>query len=726
MSNATVQVAIPSALCPTEDAQYCDDATTPVVCSNFAPAASMRKCDPTNPTNPTVCAVISGQATCIAATNQCDQCNGVFGTFPDGARKITEGKTAQGGAQTKSCDQTTTCYRDLGDTSTELFKSCTTLQSCFGYHTESACAADKCGRGACSWVPLEKNNPTTTKGYCRPESDVAIQCSDCTGMYCTPEVCQDIAGCFYVTDSGLLGGVSGCYAIQDLACEFYQDMTSCEGASGPFDIAVTYTNAKRTAGTHATLRASDDTSKLGKCAWFDSGTYESEPACRRDADENGVADIDEPPHTAAIDLALLRDFTNPVTSVHALPNASFPKQVIIPVQYEGKLYAKIQKEGVGAYPDKLATLNAGSLVATLSSGGWYELFYYSEDSARNLEVVRSLRIYVDTIPPSIVGSTITPTIIRTQANSFRTHVVVNFNTDENATCKTQLRDMDDAPVAPSTYGAAASKELTYSSYSQYFGVTYPLLQDGAYSLEITCKDLPGNENSTRLSLTADSDLTISDVFPQENLPRNASVVQIGATTNRSGTCRYGLPGATYDSMTPFTTTGTTTHRATIQTSTGRYQYRIACDIGGSLVYGGNLTSNNDDIFFAIDQLGPTTQLCDAKNTPHSATDCTAQPFKNYQSDSFAITLRCIDNPLTQFAFGCEKETIEFCLVPKGQTNCTPTPDALGNPTFNITGTEPVTLIVRAFDRGGNSEQLTRHILNLADKSAPIVSFTISP
>lgn len=696
--------SIPGTVCPTQGASYCSNATYGVNCNGYT--ATPVDCNTGPLQGNSICSLATGQAECqpAATVAQCQQCNGLFGTFPDDNAMVTVGS-----AQVTCSNPASTCYKDLGNTSVPLYQSCTQVESCGTYRSEAACESNLCGvanSNGCEWTESHGT------GYCRAADPVMRSCADCTVENgCTAALCSTIGGAqcyFYSPPPGATVRTdvpAGCYEPEEVLCEMYVDQNSCLGGSD-FDLDASYSGIVRTGGTHSENSRSQDVAQRGKCLWLQLQGSQA-GMCVRDADDDNNQDLD----VRSANLSLLRDFTNPTSTVLATPSAMYPKDFVVPVGTDGELFHCITRPGSTCYP-RNNQLDAGQVAynfsGTQQNGNWL-LRYYSTDASMNLELVREFPFQIDTAVPQItIGHTLTS--YQAQTGVFRSRTTLSINVSELATCTTALQSLS---------GTMGTVSELRNVYGQNFSHSYPQLSDGQYELTVTCVDRSQNSNSTAYTFAVDTNADITNPHPiARTPPLNTNTVDISIETARPARCRFGQVGSTWPQMQPYTVTGGVLHTHTVNVGTGEFRYTTACDFAGAIVYG----NASDHINFAVDRLGPQVMLCDAQSTLSSATNCRNSLFNNSASENHRITLRCEDQPLNSPSFGCDKGEIFSCVenITGTSTNCAP----VQNYWHDIRGTTPVRLKYYAVDHGGNTGPTKTAMINLTDKTPPVVTFAI--
>jgi hypothetical protein len=334
----------------------------------------------------------------------CDFCNGLYGAFSNLnlAVKVPEG----GYSVTKYCysGESGMCYLDRTKNLFSEFNYCGEINSCYDFKSEVACRdpLDPCNKNqGCEWNWLDDNNHILG-GICRPSVVAEQNCELCDNNNynwlsagCTPEACSLFGKCFYQGKSSSLINAKSCTSQRTVSCLDYPTQQACTGGR-PVVVDATYSGNVRTNGTHQ-LTPSQDTLGLGKCYWVGGNVQR----CYRNADNNLAYDcrIGDRPCEA--------DFSSPETKLAPPPlSGLFPANVRIAYSVTdnsppGSINTSfcITDAGTTCYPNNLAA--GGVYSQTLTSSGDYTVYYYSQDPAKNLEIVKSTPITVDAVPPFI-------------------------------------------------------------------------------------------------------------------------------------------------------------------------------------------------------------------------------------------------------------------------------------------------------------------------------------
>ena len=357
----------------------------------------------------------SGTTTC-ESTDTCGLCNGLYGMFGKYLDlKVSLGQDSYFCNPGAGRDVIPGCYYDKTRFLFKAFSSCGNVRDCYDFKSEAACTdpLDPCGiTSQCEWKSLPSN--PSLGGVCRPKD---IQQQDCTkcddslynwiGPVCTPEVCGLFGTCYY---QGLNNSPS-CANTLVSSCEKYETKDKCIGAGSsarPVSVDAAYNSShSRVSGTHIVTESNDNLG-LGKCYWDSINSK-----CRRDADglpfdpdENIGADC------APNDFQCQSDFTEPQTNIlvsalglyPAAPKINYNVVDNYPAN-KMKTYFCVAKSGAPpCYPNEPGVISptvSQYSASRINVSGTYRLYYYSEDPAKNLEVVQSIILQVDADPPFI-------------------------------------------------------------------------------------------------------------------------------------------------------------------------------------------------------------------------------------------------------------------------------------------------------------------------------------
>jgi hypothetical protein len=485
--------------------------------------------------------------------------------------------------------------------------------------------------------------------------------------------------------------------------------TLCEGGT-KYQLDATYLNGARVSGTNAVTQASNDIAGHGKCVWMPMNV------CRKDADGDGTADLGQ--YTPGLDSwALSLDFDAPSTTIQANPGVTFGSEFDVAFTTTGKLTTCFAAQGSSCYPND-NTYVYGSRIKrsfTAAESGSWTLRYYAEDDARNLEPIKDFAFVIDGAKPAITITRHDNQSIRTTLTGtpeYRLRVIIAFETNEQASCTTELLDTGGSSVTAADRGGSGTNLV--DQLGTKFLLTYPALKDNAYTLVITCTDSAGNTETLNYPVTANTDNTIFNPLPVMRAPIANSTVAISIETSTAATCYYGAFGQTIAQKTRYTTTGGTLHKATITLpGSGEFYYETTCTIAGKEVVG----DRSDMIYIIVDVDGPQTTTCNADAT--SAT-CEVESF-DFPALAYRVAFECADIPPVS-GFGCAQTYA--CIGSQTGTPCVPN---LISGVLDVDGTKDWRLRYYSVDNGGNSEQINDVLIAAKDVSKPLPpTFSLLP
>ena len=115
-------------------------------------------------------------------------------------------------------------------------------------------------------------------------------------------------------------------------------------------------------------------------------------------------------------------------------------------------------------------------------------------------------------------------------------------------------------VSGGPYNTASSDSSQISVGPTQANITYYARVSAESSINSICN----GDQTAEISLFADTvPPVLSGLNPSGNYPKTAANVALGVTTNEAATCRHGSAGSAWASKTPFSTTGATSHSATL-------------------------------------------------------------------------------------------------------------------------------------------------------------------
>jgi len=338
----------------------------------------------------------------------CDMCNGMYGVFSNLDLKIQvqEGeyyvfKYCKPGTGREAVEG---CYIDRTKTLFSAFDYCAEIASCYDFKSEDACEdpTDPCDKNQiCDWEWLDSNSHELG-GVCRPNAIELQKCELCDDEDynwltpgCTPATCSLFGECYYQGRSSTRINAEPCTKQITANCLDYTDTATCTNGVPVHINAIYNANNERVSGSHALAPASDDILGLGKCYWDSVNSR-----CLRNADNNPVRDC------RIGDYYCESDFRDPKTSILPSNFGVYPADVNIRFSVadnypSNKIISHFCVSDGVCYPRDLADNANGIYSTTIDTSGVYNVYYYSYDPAKNLEIVKNTQILVDTIPPSI-------------------------------------------------------------------------------------------------------------------------------------------------------------------------------------------------------------------------------------------------------------------------------------------------------------------------------------
>ncbi len=615
-----------------------------------------------------VCVADSNRETSCVYRADCEACNGIFNMF------YLDGYTLDENNEHVPCDDIGSCYVDSTPTTVDKYHSCYTVNSCYDYLSESACLEDKCGVRACEWE-YSSEYGYLGFGVCRSK-DVSLQkCSLCMDPEnavfgeCTRDFCQLYGDCYFdefSNPNNLYGMNFWCLPYSKMSCDYYDYREDC-GEDAVVDVVWddNYENKigyelQRPNPTNEITSPSTDLLGLGTCRWIEylPGEY----ACAKDADNNivnnrrldggGEGNKFDCPFD---DLVCQRDNTPPNTTLIYRPVV--PRTLDIEYTVFDDTYTKkdintyfciVPKDALDCYPN-IVTRDIGFTIKYdgIQESGMYELYYFSEDYAHNLEIVRKAEFYVDTTIPQVDfdytldSEEIDPINF---PGEWRTNFSASFNVSKKATCTAYLENLE---------GNVNYDSGMYNVYGDSFKVRYNYLEDDIYNFILVCEDSIGNKNTpTYYTIIINAEKSIYEPKPDTTIPSGENLA-ISVRTNRTAVCKYSLTYENYNEMEyTFDSQDRLYHYSMIDVpGRGLKLINVKCKFDDTGKIYGNRASN---IRFAIDDIPPETFIVDRFNS--------TKP-DDYLSDwktKAEFYLLCKDEPIYEnnniysknWAFGC--------------------------------------------------------------------------
>ena len=603
------------------------------------------------------CVSDNGGAECVYRAN-CDYCNGLFDMF------YLEGYTYDESGNLVSCEEVDVCYIDSTPTTVDKYYSCydNNVDSCYDYLSEAACSEDTCGVKNCDW----QASPTYGDlglGVCRSTVDELQDCRLCHDPEnfifgeCTKEYCGLYGDCYFDELINVNNGKRfGCMQKSRMSCDYYDLQEEC-GSDAEVDTAWDESFLLKINGSNEITARSTDPLDLGICKWL-----QDEESCAKDADNNtinnvkidGTGGANNKFDCSFDDLKCQRDHNAPNTTI--IYGSVVPKNINLDYVVYDNSYNKQNINtytclvGHGeepCYPDKSTRDTNFKIMQQTPVSGVYDMYYFSEDYAHNLEEVKTISLAVDADVPVVVfdykldSKEIDP---ENFPGLWLTNLSVSFNiSNKNATCSANLTLDGSSSVRPSS-------DLN-GVWGDKFNLRYNYLEDGSYTLILVCKDAIGNQNEPTfyaMPILADSSIT----NPQPSITLNSGEnITISVETASDAICKYDFTEDSYAQMSgTFSTTDGVSHSDTIDIGgEGIIIINVKCNFTNTgKVYG----NYGDKIKFAIDKTPPETLIVDEFNQ--------TKDISGWQSSVYFFLL-CKDSPiyennnpyLKNWAYGCK-------------------------------------------------------------------------
>ncbi|MBW3014923.1 hypothetical protein KY330_00715 [Candidatus Woesearchaeota archaeon] len=665
--------------------------------------------------------------------SSCDECNSILGLYgADVDFSYTSYKDDEGRESEKmSCRNIPACYFDYSETSVDKFNNCWNITSCYDYRSKEACVgpdqgafkADRCDVGNCVWVDSAYSELGI--GVCKPTEEELENCSKCNsqGTYhfnsvygaCNAESCSLFGSCFYdeyTPDYVFLGQ---CKHKRDFGCVDYDTRVQCIGSNNVnvvVDVQWDANKDKKISGSNIITTPSQDVLGLGKCRWL-----ELDARCVKDSDGSN----DAFPDCLESDVECQRDFSNPVT---ILPDIDVsPRLLDINVSKYDDVsnvgdsgfitWYSIVKKGQFAYPNIAAYQDR--ILHEFEESGEYVLYYFSEDRAKNLELVKTINFTADAIAPGVKFDYDINGIEFTDEagdlfylSNFNLTMTARDDIFDNVTCKAKFVN-----PPPGKNGDFLAEEG--ESGSVWTG-SYYRWPDGIYVLDYYCVDAVGNVNDNKFILNITEDISLDNPLPNKTLAHNGEIA-LSIRTAVPAKCRYSESSNSYNDMTPFQVTGGLYHTAIerIPQTNIVKKYNVKCELtkpdGSTYIRG----TKSDRIIFAIDMIAPNVD--------------TSLDLGNWYTEDIQVDYICDDpneglvDPETEIDWSFDKCKVYYC---EG-AGCNPVQQTEKKYSVSYSvpvGVEKETIVrYRAADTGPNLGSIVEQKVKI-DKHKPEYIFVI--
>ncbi len=389
------------------------------------------------------------------------------------------------------------CYYDHSNTIIDECKDCSEIKDCYEYSSKYACLTDNClissaysseSNSPCDWVDTFGE---FGKGICYDEdytgTDYCGLCSEDSNLFhnidCNQNICTKLGSCF--SDG------SSCQPCSDnTKCEDFTNQESCVNAhlKGIQNREVT----KTPAGCPLEITPSDDACSLGSCKWQNS-------LCFKDSNDDDIADCNT---RAGFDPLCKQDFkpfnTIPQPDIPGINSRGYGITLYLTEAspgdsaYGSSFYFCIDKDNTccpntrkNIQPpttgqDPFVVINPIDETGIITETRTYFLRYYTIDTHKNIEEVKSTEFFVDPVNPGMIIN-----------YSFYTeeehhYLKIFVTTDEYANCNYALNNLPAEKIREDSFN---------SGFNTLFFIKFQDLEKGDYMFTATCYDTFGNYKS---------------------------------------------------------------------------------------------------------------------------------------------------------------------------------------------------------------------------------------
>lgn len=530
------------------------------------------------------------------------------------------------------CSAIPMCYYDYTLTTVDTYKECAYVNSCYDYASQGACTEqynengynNKCLQRDCEWNEFNSGDDISN-GICKEKNADYSRCDACNSAVhnsifdaCTESRCIE----FGVSDATcyLSGLTTMCTDISQFTCTAYENSDSC---SGDYNVQID-------ADTNAVSVASKDALGLGLCYW-------NGEKCYKDADGDGLQDDGQedmiPPTTIILTPEKMRSINITLLARDLNEDGSTGDGV------KATSYC-ITDDGTSCYPDEQVTLSSSGIgiIEAGDGSGTYDLYYYSEDYAENLEVVQHYSFDVDKQAPVII---ITPYVSPDTSYPYDASALTfDIAVDEEAYC-TDIFETGESKIN--------------NLFNEHFVTKFTGLTDGFYLYSVNCTDILGNEGTAFVTTQIDADSAVFDSSPSGYV--DTSTITLSVKTLQEGECGFseGTEEGSFEYM---------DYGFERTAASGYYLYSTDWALSGNRLYFFDVkcqladgTVHDDEIQFVYDNTAPTTYIVDSFGNAFDFTSF-------YTGEGLDMYLLCTDSP--QYGLGCY--ATYYCL---DTVSCTP-------------------------------------------------------
>jgi len=433
------------------------------------------------------------------------------------------------------------CYFDFTSSVSDKCLECSSLETCFEYHSQESCKINNCLGVGCSWVNATSSYgeeggariidssflesgflfPTTEQtghGYCvtdnYQEDDQCNLCSPDASLFednfCTPEICTDLGRCFSdekITTCNSCGEetstASNCFEYSsELECTGYQGVENHFGE----------------------IIASEDRCYWGKCLWVPSESNSSETGgyCIKDGNGDNIDDCEG--FDAGDYTSCKVDTTSPLTILEtdslviistAFPNLTFTgsdednAMGVVGLCMESADASDCNDFEYYNYSGFESTeevvvnaINTPFLLGKIIAGETYLLRFFSQDKYFNQENIQETYVFVDNkLPDFSIEHYYTTTADKTDLQIYLS------NPSEPIFCNFTLEQL--LPAGEDNQSVSFTREQDKEfEFINLGGVIYDFYSE--------CIDDHGNVNIENESFVFDLEQDITFVYPERD------------------------------------------------------------------------------------------------------------------------------------------------------------------------------------------------------------------
>jgi len=466
------------------------------------------------------------------------------------------------------------CYFDFTDTIVNQCKDCTKIDSCFNYKSKDACEINSCLGSECQWVDSGSNaqqlvdyslinlpvlvTAETGAGYCvEKDYDSDQFCSLCgpsnppsslfENYYCTAEVCSGLGRCFSAFNLDLCSSC-GEFPTETSNCYAYNTEMEC--------------TAQQNVGKNVYEEISPSQDRCGweKCLWTGTSTGFSKNTCVKDANADSFSDCEifvnpseqqackldhsapktqlqnsgigvisfltpeivfngnDGYHTLGSQKNSLKELSYCLTSPEI--DQCFVKDGISP-------YQKIDYSGKGLTESISVNLITSTFLEGKNIPGETHLLkFYSMDKYFNQENPQKTFVYIDNVLPDFEINE----DIQTQGDTTALSVYLT-GTKEIISCDFTLNQ-----ILP----AGSSSSVSVPREEQVKTVFFQNLKGIKYTLNVTCTDDAGNQNSKPEEYIFDLEKKIEITSPKPKEILSQTEISFQANTIAGASCALYL------------------------------------------------------------------------------------------------------------------------------------------------------------------------------------------